>query len=93
MNRVGSWVDEAAGAAQLPSVFHSIYAFLLPQEHAQKSSLTRFALGNLQNIAHAVTWFLLVGLVVYGSSLSRRRNQPGDLTLNADGVHQRMAHD
>jgi sterol desaturase/sphingolipid hydroxylase (fatty acid hydroxylase superfamily) len=50
----------------------SIYAFLLPLEHAQKSSLVQFALGSLQNIAHSLVWFLLVGLLIYCLSLSRR---------------------
>jgi sterol desaturase/sphingolipid hydroxylase (fatty acid hydroxylase superfamily) len=56
----------------MPGVLHSIYAFLLPQEHAQKASLIHFALNSLQNIAHSLVWFLLVGLLVYGFSLTRR---------------------
>ena len=56
----------------MQTVLHSIYAFLLPQEHAQNASLIRFALNSLQNIAHSLVWFLLVGLLVYGFSLSRR---------------------
>lgn len=58
---------------QLP---HSIYAFLLPLEHAQQSSLVQFALGSVQNIAHSLVWFLLVGLLIYCLSLSRR-DRPG----------------
>ncbi len=75
MYTVGSWVEVAAGS-QLQSVLHSIYAFLLPQEHAQKSTLALFTFGTVQNIAHAVTWFLLVGVVVYAFSLTRR-GKPG----------------
>jgi sterol desaturase/sphingolipid hydroxylase (fatty acid hydroxylase superfamily) len=72
MNGVGNWVGDAGAASQLHAVFLSIYAFLLPQEHVGKSTPALFALGSLRNIAHSLTWFLLIGLVVYGFSLRRR---------------------
>ena len=76
MNTVGTWVDQAAQSAQLQSVLSSVWSFLLPVEHAQKSTLTQFTLGALQNMAHAVTWFLMFGIVVYAVSLSRA-GRPG----------------
>ena len=54
------------------AVLHSIYAFLLPMEHAQKSSPLRFALGSVQNMVHSLVWFLLIGVVVYAIAQRRR---------------------
>jgi sterol desaturase/sphingolipid hydroxylase (fatty acid hydroxylase superfamily) len=54
------------------TVLHSIYAFLLPMEHTQKSSPVLFALGSVQNMAHSLVWFLLIGVVVYGIAQRRR---------------------
>lgn len=76
MNTVGNWVEQAAPSSQLHSVLSSVWSFLLPVEHAQKSTLTQFTVGALQNMAHAVAWFLLFGIVVYAVSLSRA-GRPG----------------
>jgi sterol desaturase/sphingolipid hydroxylase (fatty acid hydroxylase superfamily) len=56
----------------MPAVLHSILAFLLPLEHTPKSSPLGFALSSVQNMAHSVVWFLLVGVVVYCIAQRRR---------------------
>jgi sterol desaturase/sphingolipid hydroxylase (fatty acid hydroxylase superfamily) len=76
MMRPGNWVSEISGQAHLPSVWHSIYAFLLPQERTHAATLPQAAWASLQNIAHSVAWFLLIGVVVYALSL-RRTGGPG----------------
>jgi sterol desaturase/sphingolipid hydroxylase (fatty acid hydroxylase superfamily) len=76
MMRVGSWVSELAGASHPLSLLHSIYAFLLPQERGHPTTLPLFVLGNLQNIAHSLVWFVIIGLAVYGVSL-QGRGAPG----------------
>jgi sterol desaturase/sphingolipid hydroxylase (fatty acid hydroxylase superfamily) len=53
-------------------ILHSIYEFLLPMQHAQKSSPVRFALGSVQNMAHSLVWFLLIGVIVYAIAQRRR---------------------
>jgi sterol desaturase/sphingolipid hydroxylase (fatty acid hydroxylase superfamily) len=60
----------------LQSALHSIFAFLLPLEHAPKSSPLQFALGSVQNMAHSLAWFLLIGAVVY-FIVQRRRGRLG----------------
>jgi len=60
----------------LQSLLHSIYAFLLPLEHTQKSSIFTFALNSVQNMAHSLIWFVLIGVVVYVIA-QRRRGRVG----------------
>jgi sterol desaturase/sphingolipid hydroxylase (fatty acid hydroxylase superfamily) len=76
MHDVGRWIGEASRESQLQGVFQSIYGFLLPQQREHTSTLWMAALGHLQSLAHGLTWFLLLGAVVYAVSLSRR-DRPG----------------
>ena len=72
MNTVGNWVEQAAPSAPLHGVLSSVWSFLLPVEHAQKSTLAQFTVGALQNMAHAEELFAAVrGLVT-----QRRHESP-----------------
>ena len=42
----------------MPTVLHSIWAFLLPLEHTAKSSPLIFVMNSVQNLANSVVWFL-----------------------------------
>lgn len=71
-----SWIGAASGQSSAQAIVHSIYAFLLPQERGHKATLWTAELGYLHNMAHTLVWFLLLGVVVYAVSLSRR-GRPG----------------
>ena len=64
------------GLTLVQSFLRSVWNFLLPLEHGHPSGLPAAALGALQNMAHSVAWFVLIGLVIYAVSL-RRRGRPG----------------
>jgi hypothetical protein len=55
---------------------HSIYTFLIPTVREHATTLPQAALASLQNIAHSIAWFVLIGLGVYAVSL-RRSGQRG----------------
>jgi sterol desaturase/sphingolipid hydroxylase (fatty acid hydroxylase superfamily) len=76
LSAAGSLIGEALDQSQWRTVLHSVYAFMLPQEQAHKSTLPLFALNSLTNVLHSVLWFLLLGVVVYAFSL-RRSGKPG----------------
>src|SRR6185437_13789429 len=71
-----SWLDAVSEQSSAQAIIHLIYAFLLPQERGQKTTLWSAELGYLHNMAHTLVWFLLLGVVVYAVSLSRR-GRPG----------------
>lgn len=62
----------ATKVASPPSILHSVYDFLLPQQGGHhKATYLGAGINELQGIAHIAVWFLLVGLVVFVFSLTR----------------------
>jgi len=72
----GRWIEESSGQSPVQGFLHSIYTFLIPTAREHAATLPQAALASLQNIAHSLAWFLLIGLGVYAVSL-RRSGRPG----------------
>ena len=71
MMSTGRWIEGISGQAPVQAFLHSIYTFLIPTAREHATTLPQAALASLQNIAHSLAWFLLIGLLVYAASLRR----------------------
>jgi sterol desaturase/sphingolipid hydroxylase (fatty acid hydroxylase superfamily) len=85
---VGTRLAQSSVESQLPSLLQSIAAFLIPQQWAHATTLAQFALSSLENIAHSLAWFLILGLLIYGLSLRRSGRRGADLFSYAHAIDE-----
>jgi sterol desaturase/sphingolipid hydroxylase (fatty acid hydroxylase superfamily) len=69
MMSAGRWTEGVSGQSPVQGFLHSIYTFLIPTTREHATTLPEAAVASLQNMAHSLAWFLLIGLVVYAVSL------------------------
>src|SRR6185437_12201833 len=78
MMSAGRWIEGISGQSPVQAFLHSIYSFLIPTVREHATTLPQAALASLQNTAHSLAWFLLIGLLVYAASLRRAGRSGAD---------------